>query len=94
MNNFKCIDSDNMQFVRDVSDNMRISVLNRMTGFGFYEWETGIRTKNPDSFRLVSGDRRDELNDLSEADVQLWYEEHRFAKPSAFVLLRRLKEHE
>jgi len=86
------VDDDEERFVRTVSDNMWVSVLHRLTGFGFWEWETAICTREPRSCNIVSGDRRNELATLNESELLAWYEEHKTEKNSMESLLDALKK--
>ena len=72
----------NERFVRTVSDNVWVSVLHRLTCFGWWEWETAICTKEPRTFNVVTGDRRAELESLPESEVLAWYEAHKAEKNS------------
>ena len=66
--------------VRTVSENCWISVLHRMTGFGYMEWETAICFRDPElnkhangSPMIIRGDWRAELVDVQECDLVAWY---------------------
>ena len=82
---------DDERFVRTVSDNVWVSVLHRLTGFGWWEWETAICTKEPRTCNIVTGDRRTELEYMTEDAVLAWYEEHKAEKNSMETVLDALK---
>lgn len=73
---------EDRRWVRTVSENVWVSVLHRLTGFGWWEWETAICTKEPRTCNIVIGDRRGDLESLSESDVLAWYESHKAEKNS------------
>ena len=79
------------RFVRTVSDNVWVSVLHRLTGFGWWEWETAICTREPRTCNIVMGDRRTELEHLPEEEVLAWYEAHKAEKNSMEAVLDALK---
>ena len=79
------------RFVRTISDNVWVSVLFRLTGFGWSEWETAICTKEPPTCIIVIGDRRTELESLSEADVLVWRDAHQDEKNSLETLIGCIK---
>lgn len=83
-------DADGSRFIRTVSDNTWISVLHRLTGFGYWEWETAICTRNPRTCNIVIGDRREELADLTELELKEWYEKHKNEKNSMETILDAL----
>lgn len=74
--------------IRRLSDKAWISVLFRMTGYGWMVWETAFVKIREDGdplkykrgkwddreLLMVAGDYRDELNDLGEAEVRKWFE--------------------
>lgn len=66
--------------VRTVSETCWISVLHRMTGFGYMEWETAICFRDLESEKIVKGcplivrgDWREELEDMPESGLLEWY---------------------
>lgn len=102
MTTFKRVDTDadrtlegeeQERWLRHVSDYVWVSVLHRLTGFGWWEWETAICRRDgcTDECNIVSGDRRDELADLSEDELFLWLEDHRDQLNSFDSIMRDLK---
>ena len=70
--------------VRTVSEHCWISVLHRMTGFGYMEWETAICFIDPAKRKhvegspfIVRGDWRDELAEMPECELLAWYADKR-----------------
>jgi hypothetical protein len=71
------------RYFRRVSKDCWISVLYRLTGFGYHEWETAIVFINdtfglPRSWKdseclIISGDRRKELCYMPEEKLGEWY---------------------
>lgn len=80
-------------FVRDeggerwlcrVNDKVFISVLHRMTGFGYMEWETAIVIHHDIGDRkptwedldclIIGGDRREELENVPDNKLREWYD--------------------
>ena len=68
------------RYVRTVSENCWISVLHRMTGFGFMEWETAICVVDPvlkkyvnGSPFIIRGDWREKLSDMPEQELMKWF---------------------
>ena len=82
---------DDERFVRTVSENVWVSVLHRLTGFGWWEWETAICTKEPRTCNIVTGDRRTELECMTEEAVLAWYEENKAEKNSMETVLDAFK---
>ena len=80
------------RFIRTVSDNVWVSVLYRLTGFGWYEWETAICTKSPHTCTIMRGDRRTELESLSEAEVLAWRDAHQDEKNSFETFLDKINQ--
>jgi len=78
------------RFVRTVSDNAWVSVLHRLTGFGWWEWETAICTREPRTCNIVVGDRREELAAMNEAELLAWYAKHKCEKNSMETVLDAL----
>jgi hypothetical protein len=85
--------------VRTVGKNCWISVLHRMTGFGYMEWETAIcfvdmatRKHTEGSPFMVRGDWRKELETMPEGELLDWYASKRVDNPISFdALMRELK---
>jgi len=71
-----------LRYVRTVTDNLWISALYRLTGFGYYEWETAICTRDPRTCNIVRGDRRYELERLTPSEISEWLDEHGHEKNS------------
>ena len=72
------------RWMRTVDENCWISVLHRMTGFGYMEWETAIRVKKdiPEGQErtwrdttcdIIGGDRREELSTMNKEELLEWY---------------------
>ena len=83
-------DSDR-RWVRTVSPNVWVSALHRLTGFGWWEWETAVCSHNPDTCVVVRGDHREALADISEPDLAAWLEKHRHEKNSMETLLDAMR---
>lgn len=79
-------DPDGQFWVYHVSPNLRITVLQRMTGFGFMEWETGFSYGRED-FVLIAGDNRIALTNLTEPEVFLWLESYSHCKNTLGTIL-------
>lgn len=76
--------------IYSLSETLWISALHRLTGFGYWEWETAIvrirEDGDPKKYArgkwddrevlIVRGDRRAELTGKTEQEVMKWYEEH------------------
>ena len=72
------------RWLRDVSDDCYVSVLYRMTGFGYMEWETAIIVRHPvvgrkrtfedQDLYMIGGDHREALTGLSRQEVLAWRE--------------------
>ena len=67
----------NEQYIRQVDHRCYISVLYRMTGFGFSEWETCIVDRDQPTrdlqYKIIRGDRRDELATMPKEKLAEWY---------------------
>jgi hypothetical protein len=70
--------------VRTVNETCWISVLHRMTGFGYMEWETAVCFIDPTTRKhvqgspfIVRGDWRDELAEMQESQLRAWYDSKR-----------------
>lgn len=73
------------RWLRRIDGKCWISVLHRLTGFGYMEWETAIifliepgsRVKRWESddrdCMIIAGDRRMELNDMPKEKLREWY---------------------
>lgn len=63
------------RWVRTVDENCWVSVLHRMTGFGYMEWETAIciRHDNDQKTNIIRGDRREELSTMNRDELLEWY---------------------
>lgn len=72
------------RWLRRVDDNCFVSVLHRMTGFGYMEWETAIRvnkdlpegqerTWRDNSCDIIRGDHREELSTMNREELIGWY---------------------
>lgn len=73
------------RWLRRIDDKCWISVLHRMTGFGYMEWETAIvfiiepgsRPKRWESddreCLIIAGDRREELAHMPKESLRDWY---------------------
>ena len=66
--------------IRDIDHRTYISVLHRMTGFGYMEWETAIVFVHENAKRfsdrdvlIIRGDRRDELATMPKDELRSWY---------------------
>ena len=91
-------------YVRTLSDRLWVSVLHRLTGFGYWEWETAIvRMWDDDDPRkgkrgkwddrdtlIVVGDHRPALSDKNEAEIMEWYADHSGEKNSFETILGTL----
>jgi hypothetical protein len=81
--------------IRKLSDRFWVSVLHRLTGFGWWEWETAIVIVRDDSDRkvlIVRGDHRETLADKTEAEILDWYSEHSEERNSLETIINALKE--
>ena len=89
MSNFTCAingESDHCRYVRHVSEDCWISVLYRLTGFGWHEWETAICFRHPVLGRertwrdqeclIIAGDRRVELETMPKEQLRDWYKKN------------------
>lgn len=76
-------ETDNERYLRRIDSDSWISVLYRLTGFGYYEWETALCFLHPVEGRertwkdldclIIAGDRRNELNDMPKEQLRDWY---------------------
>lgn len=92
------------RWLRDVSDDCYVSVLYRMTGFGYMEWETAIIVRHPvvgrkrtytdQDLYLVVGDHREALTGLSKEEVLAWREKHANELTTFDWTMRELKKAE
>lgn len=74
------------RWLRRIDEKCWISVLHRMTGFGYMEWETAImfmhevvgrkRTWKDQDCLIIAGDRRSELTDMPKEQLRQWYAEN------------------
>jgi hypothetical protein len=75
------------RWLRQVDDKCFVSVLHRMTGFGYMEWETAIRvnkdlpegrerTWKDNSCDIIRGDWRDELSTMNREELLEWYRDN------------------
>lgn len=64
------------RWLRKVDDDCFVSVLHRMTGFGYMEWETAIRVPSENIFYMICGDRRQELSNLNREELVVWYHDN------------------
>ncbi len=79
------VENDEERYIRRVDETCFVSALYRLTGFGYYEWETAIVVDNPvaEGVRrtykdrdcwIIGGDRRDELGNMSKDELLKWYD--------------------
>ena len=87
MSNFQDVTTDWQQreheerYLRTIDDRCWISVLYRLTAFGYFEWETAIvfiadvpePTHKDRELLIIRGDWRDELNDMPKEQLRDWY---------------------
>ena len=67
--------------VRTIDERCWISVLHRLTGFGYWEWETAIvfvadvpqPTHKDREMLIIRGDWRSELSDMPKEQLREWY---------------------
>ena len=67
--------------VRLIDNRCWISVLHRLTGFGYWEWETAIvlvadvpePTYKDREMLIIRGDWRSELDDMPKEQLRAWY---------------------
>lgn len=76
------------RWIRRIDEKCWISVLHRLTGFGFMEWETalvfviepGSRPKRWESddrdCLIIAGDRREELEAMPKDQLRQWYQDN------------------
>lgn len=73
------------RWLRRLDDKNWISVLYRLTGFGYHEWETALcltpdsRPQDWPSWKthdclIIAGDRREELERMPLEQLRAWYE--------------------
>jgi len=74
------------RWIRKIDPTCWISVLHRLTGFGYMEWETAIvfklepgsrpRRFGPDDLDvlIIRGDHRDTLATMPKEELRKWYE--------------------
>jgi len=77
-------DTGGERWLRLISQDCWISVLHRLTGFGYMEWETAIvfvhavegreRTWKDRDCLIIQGDRREELLTMRPGNLRPWYE--------------------
>jgi len=99
-------DEGGERHIRRLSDTFFVSVLHRLTGFGYWEWETAIvrilTDDDPRKFArgkwddreclIVRGDHRETLADKNEAEIMAWYAEHSNEKNSMESCLDFLRD--
>jgi hypothetical protein len=71
------------RWMRTLDATCWISVLHRLTGFGYMEWETALvflhevkdrsRTWKDRDCLIIAGDRRDELDSMPKEELREWY---------------------
>ena len=69
------------RYLRRIDERCWISVLYRLTGFGYWEWETAIvfvadvpqPTHMDRELLIIRGDWREELNDMPKEQLRAWY---------------------
>lgn len=93
------------RFFAGLREGFWVSVLHRLTGFGYWEWETAIVRIFPDNdprkckrgdwddreCLIVVGDHREELVGKTEEEIMKWYEEHKHEKNSLETALDRME---
>jgi hypothetical protein len=67
-------DEGGERWLRAIDDECFITVLHRMTGFGYMEWETFIVFRT--DTLLIRGDWRDELAEMPKERLRSWYDEN------------------
>lgn len=77
---------DEERWLRQIDPKCWISALYRLTGFGWYEWETAIVFINDTGDRqptwedrdclIISGDRRKELATMPKEQLRQWYDDN------------------
>lgn len=108
MKDWKDVTSDSMKregygekrYLKRYGEGTFVSVLYRMTGFGYMEWETAIifhpahRQYKWDEKKLfmVRGDRRHELDSLRGCDLMPWYRAHQTETNSFDTVLGAIKK--
>lgn len=99
-------ESGGKRYLRSLSPDFWVSVLYRRTGFGYWEWETTIvrilDDKDPKKYArgewddrellTVRGDHRETLNNKTEEEIMVWYQENSHNKNSFETLIDALKE--
>lgn len=78
-------------WVRVLDDNTWISVLHRLTGFGYMEWETAIcfRDESTGKHRegspyMIRGDWRDDLRTIAKDELMPWFESKSHSHQTSF----------
>ena len=79
-------ESGGERWIRNVDETCWISVLHRMTGFGYMEWETAFvflhevkdrpRTWQDRDCIIIIGDHRAELTRTPKEELRPWYDAH------------------
>lgn len=99
-------DPDYERHIMRLSDRMWVSVLHRMTGFGYLEWETAIvviRNEDDPLYQkrgkwddrqclIVRGDHRNTLEGMDESEIMAWYDLHQDERNSFETILDAAKE--
>lgn len=99
-------ESGGERHIRRLSERLWVSVLHRLTGFGYWEWETAIVIVRDDNdpkkyargkwddreCLIVRGDHRGTLADKSEREIMEWYAEHSGERNSMETLLAAISE--
>ena len=66
------------RYVRTIDEFTWISVIRRLTGFGWHSWETAIVMREEQDkkkqFRMIDGDRREELGAMPKSELVAWWE--------------------
>ena len=83
------------RYVRTLSTDCWISVLYRLTGFGYHEWETAICFRNGDEQEtlIIAGDRREELATMPREKLRQWYADNIEGNRNSFdSVMQAIKE--
>jgi hypothetical protein len=66
------------RWLRMVEENCWVSVLHRMTGFGYMEWETAVcvREDGKQKTNIIRGDWRNELSTMNKEELLRWYDDN------------------
>ena len=94
------------RWARMISEDFWISVVHRMTGFGYMEWETAVcrirddgdplkfaRGKWDDRIcEIIQGDHRDELSATSERETTAWASKNCGYKNSFEIILSAIED--